>query len=62
MPKISEDVADGSGIRPEAVDDTLGGRWGDAGAAQPLILVSHVLERATPCEVITSVAVVGECE
>ena len=62
MPKISEYVAQGSGIRPEAVADTLGGLLGDAGAAQPLILLSHVLERATPGQLIMVVGFGGGCD
>lgn len=62
MPKIGEYVANSAGIRPETVVDTLGGTLGDAGAAQPLILLSHVLERATPGQFIMVVGFGGGCD
>jgi 3-hydroxy-3-methylglutaryl CoA synthase len=62
MPKVGDFVAQKAGIRPEAVTDTLGGVLGDAGAAQPLILLSHVLERATPGQLIMLVGFGGGCD
>ncbi|ARR55155.1 3-hydroxy-3-methylglutaryl CoA synthase [Rhizorhabdus wittichii DC-6] len=62
MPKIAEQVAQRAGIRREAVADTLAGLLGDAGAAQPLVLLSHVLERATPGQLIMVVGFGGGCD
>ncbi|WP_250504195.1 3-oxoacyl-[acyl-carrier-protein] synthase III C-terminal domain-containing protein [Caballeronia sp. AZ7_KS35] len=52
MAGVSASVAKKAGIRAEAVVDTLGGVLGHAGAAQPLVLLSHTLERAAPGETI----------
>lgn len=45
-------VAKACGIAPEALTDPLLDRVGDCGAAHGLLLLSHVLERARPGEVI----------
>ena len=62
MPKIGDHVAQRVGIRPDAVVDTLGSILGDAGAAQPLILLSHVLERAIPGQCIMLVGFGSGCD
>lgn len=62
MPKIAEFVARSAGVRPEAVADTLWDVLGDAGAAQPLVLLSHVLERATPGQLVMIVGFGGGCD
>jgi hydroxymethylglutaryl-CoA synthase len=62
MPKIADFVAQAAGIRREAVADTLAGVLGDAGAAQPLVLLSHILERATPGQLIMLVGFGGGCD
>jgi hydroxymethylglutaryl-CoA synthase len=55
-------VAKGAGVDPGAVSDTLAATLGDAGAAQPLVLLSQVLERAGPNETIMVVGFGGGCD
>lgn len=62
MPRVGEYVGKALGVRTEAIVDTLPGTLGDAGAAQPLILLSHVLERAQPGESIVLVGFGGGCD
>jgi len=62
MPKVGESVAKSVGIHPAAVVDGLFGVLGDAGAAQPLILLSHVLERAKPNQMVMLVGFGGGCD
>ena len=52
---IAQDLAKRAGIRAEAVADSLSGVMGDAGTAQPLIMLVHALERAKPGETIVVV-------
>ncbi len=49
---VAHDVAKRAGIRTGAVADTLSGVMGDAGAAHPLVMLVHALERAKPDETI----------
>lgn len=62
MPGIAAYIAKRAGIRGEAVADSLAGRLGDAGAAQPLILLSHVLEQADRNQLIMMVGFGGGCD
>ncbi|MDB5584085.1 MAG: 3-hydroxy-3-methylglutaryl CoA synthase [Bradyrhizobium sp.] len=62
MPKVGELVAKSAGLSSAAVVDTLAGVLGDAGTAQPLILLSHVLERAEPGQTIMVVGFGGGCD
>jgi 3-hydroxy-3-methylglutaryl CoA synthase len=48
MKGAAEAVAKKIGIRVEAVRDSLAGRLGDAGVAQPLIMLAHALEEIGP--------------
>ena len=41
-----------AGVRPEAIVDDLGGTIGVTGAAHPLLLLTDVLERSTPGQVV----------
>jgi len=50
--KLDGQVAKTSGIRPEALTDTLASNVGDTGVAHPLLLLAHVLERAKPGQII----------
>ena len=59
---VNVSAAKAAGIRPEAVVDPLAGNLGDAGTAQPLILLAHVLEQAAPGEVIMVVGFGGGCD
>jgi len=59
---VNANVAKLAGIRPEAVADTLASQLGDAGCAQPLVMLSHVLERAGPNETIVVVGFGGGCD
>ena len=49
---VAHDLAKRAGIRADAVADTLSGVMGDAGAAHPLVMLVHALERAKPDETI----------
>ena len=62
MQKVGESVAKSVGINAAAVVDALGGVLGDAGAAQPLILLSHVLERAQPNQTVVLAGFGGGCD
>lgn len=62
MKGINVTAARAIGIAPEAVVDVLGERLGDAGTAQPLILLSHALERAGVGEKILMVGFGGGCD
>jgi hydroxymethylglutaryl-CoA synthase len=62
MKGVNAGVAKAVGIDPRAVSDTLSTTLGDAGAAQPLVLLSHVLERAGPNETIMLVGFGGGCD
>lgn len=62
MRNVGEAVAKRVGIDPAAVADTLFATLGDAGAAQPLVLLAHVLEHATPGQTIMLVGFGGGCD
>jgi len=49
---IAAKLAKGLGIESDRVADNLQSRCGDVGSAHPLLLLSHVLERARPGEII----------
>lgn len=55
-------LARAAGIRPEAVNDSLAETLGFAGAAQPLVLLAHTLERARPGEIIAVLSFGQGCE
>jgi hydroxymethylglutaryl-CoA synthase len=59
---INVAVARAIGIAPEAVVNVLGESLGDAGTAQPLVLLSHTLERAGVGEKILMVGFGGGCD
>ncbi|MEP6722697.1 MAG: 3-oxoacyl-[acyl-carrier-protein] synthase III C-terminal domain-containing protein [Variovorax sp.] len=46
--KMDQQLAKACGIRPDAVVDALGATVGDTGIAHGLLLLAHLLERATP--------------
>ncbi|MDP9900969.1 3-oxoacyl-[acyl-carrier-protein] synthase III C-terminal domain-containing protein [Variovorax ginsengisoli] len=46
--KMDQQLAKACGIRPDAVVDALGASVGDTGIAHGLLLLAHLLERATP--------------
>lgn len=52
VPVVAVQVARGLGIAPERIADSLQAQCGDTGTAHPLLLLSHVLERARPGEII----------
>ncbi len=60
--KVSEAVAKKVGISADAVVDNLDAVLGDAGAAQPFVLLSHLLERAAPNQKIMLVGFGGGCD
>ena len=62
MRNVAEAVAKKAGISASAVADTLATTLGDAGAAQPLILLCHVLERARAGEMIMLIGFGGGCD
>lgn len=62
MKGVNVTVARALGIAPEAVVDVLGEKLGDAGTAQPIILLSHALERAGVGEKILIVGFGGGCD
>lgn len=62
MRGVNASVAKKVGIAAEAVVDTLAASLGDAGVAQPLLLLSHVLERAAANETVMVVGFGGGCD
>jgi hydroxymethylglutaryl-CoA synthase len=62
MKGVHEAVAKACGVRPEAVADTLGATLGDAGTAQPLVLLAHALESAKPGQVIMVIGFGQGCD
>lgn len=52
MKGVNDAVAKASGVAPETVADPLQAELGDAGTAQPLILLAHALETAKAGEVL----------
>lgn len=59
---VNAEVAKISGIAPESVQDDLGSRMGDAGCAQPLILLAHALAKSRPGEHIMLVGFGQGCD
>ncbi len=60
--RVSESVAKRAGVSADAVVDNLNLVLGDAGAAQPFVLLSHLLERAKPSQKIMLVGFGGGCD
>jgi 3-hydroxy-3-methylglutaryl CoA synthase len=52
MKGVNDAVAKACGFKPEAVQDVLAAELGDAGCAQPLILLARALETAGPGQTI----------
>lgn len=50
--KMDQQVAKRCGVKPEAVADQLAAQVGDTGVAHALLMLAHVLERATPGQVV----------
>ena len=50
--RVGETLAKALGIAPQSVHDNLQGSCGEAGAAHPLVMLCHTLERASPGEII----------
>ena len=59
---VNEAAAKACGIRPEAVADSLGAVLGDAGCAQPLVVLAHVLETAKPDQTLVVVGFGQGCD
>jgi hydroxymethylglutaryl-CoA synthase len=59
---INAVVAKSVGIPAQAVCDSLNAKVGDAGAAQPLVMLSYVLETAKPGQTIVLVGFGGGCD
>jgi hydroxymethylglutaryl-CoA synthase len=59
---INAAVAKSVGISAQAVSDSLSANVGDAGVAQPLVMLSHVLETANPGQIIVVVGFGGGCD
>jgi len=59
---VNEAVAKACGIASTALVDPLMSVLGDAGTAQPLILLSHVIERAEPGQIIMVVGFGQGCD
>jgi hydroxymethylglutaryl-CoA synthase len=62
MKGVNEAVAKASGVRADAVQDALGAVLGDAGPAQPLILLAHALEQASPGQTVMVVGFGQGCD
>jgi len=62
MKGVNEAIAKASGIAPEKVVDPLAGEFGDAGTAQPLILLAKALETARAGEVLVIVGFGQGCD
>ena len=62
MRSVNEAVAKAAGIAPEAVMEPLAQTMGEAGCAQPLILLAHALETAKPGEVLMVVGFGQGCD
>ena len=62
MRGVNAAVAKACRIRPEAVADSLDAALGDAGAAQPLVILAHVLERAQPDQTLVVVGFGQGCD
>jgi hydroxymethylglutaryl-CoA synthase len=59
---VNETVAKACGVDPTRVHDTLGPVLGDAGTAQPLILLVHALEKAKPGQLLVVVGFGQGCD
>jgi 3-hydroxy-3-methylglutaryl CoA synthase len=62
MRGVNDAVAKASGIAPEKVKEPLAGVLGDAGTAQPLILLAHALESAKAGETLVVVGFGQGCD
>lgn len=62
MRGVNEAVARACGVRHEAVVDPLGAVMGDAGTAQPLVLLAHALESAKPGQTLMVVGFGQGCD
>ena len=62
MRGVDQAIAKAAGIAPEAVVDNLAGTLGHAGTAQPLLLLSHLLERAGAKERVMLCGFGGGCD
>ncbi len=62
MKGVNEAVAKACGVRPEAVVDPLASVMGDAGSAQPLVLLAKALESATPGQTLVVVGFGQGCD
>lgn len=62
MKGVNEAVAKAAGLPADRVADTLGESLGDAGCAQPLILLAHALETARPGEILMVVGFGQGCD
>jgi uncharacterized OB-fold protein len=62
MKGVNDLVAKAVGVRPEAVQDPLGLTLGDAGTAQPLILLAQALETAQPGQLLMVVGFGQGCD
>ena len=62
MKGVNDAVAKACGVRAEAVVEPLGAVLGDAGCAQPLILLAHALETAKPGQTIVVVGFGQGCD
>jgi 3-hydroxy-3-methylglutaryl CoA synthase len=62
MRGVNAQVAKACGIAADAVQDDLGTRMGDAGCAQPLLLLAHALAHAKPGERIVLVGFGQGCD
>lgn len=59
---VPREIAKQAGIRADAVADSLSSTMGDAGAAHPLVMLVHALERAEPGETILVVGFGQGCD
>lgn len=62
MKGVNDAVAKSCGVRPEAVVEPLAAVMGDAGAAQPLVLLAKLLEKAKPGQTILVVGFGQGCD
>jgi hydroxymethylglutaryl-CoA synthase len=62
MKDVNTAVGRACGIRPEAMCDPLASVMGDAGTAQPLLLLAHALETAGRGEIVLVVGVGQGCD
>jgi 3-hydroxy-3-methylglutaryl CoA synthase len=55
-------IAKKAGLRPEAVGDALDAKCGYAGTAHPLLMLAHILDTASPGEIIAVLGFGQGCE